>query len=88
MSTALHTITYGYPSSENARRVGRGAQGAYCLAVEQEITGHASYDAALAAVRGTAPSRWSMDHPLNARFLTQPWGEMAGANPQEAVSHG
>lgn len=69
MSAAQHTITYAYPSSLNAARVGRAAQGAYCLAVGTSIQGYDTYQAALAAVAGTQPSRWSMDHPLNARFL-------------------
>lgn len=79
-----HTIVYAYPHSDSARRAGFATCGAYCLKVGTSITGFAGYGAALDAVAGTTPSRWSMDHAANARFLTPE--QAALSNPAGSAS--
>jgi hypothetical protein len=68
-----HTISYAYPSSSSAARLGRGKTGCYVLEVGGKAQANDSYADAVvqAQAQGTAPSRWSMDHPLNARFLVE-----------------
>lgn len=65
-----HTISYAFPRSANAKKVGRDALGAYCLSHGEAFTGHATLAEALAeaAKLGTQPARWSLDHPLNNRM--------------------
>lgn len=66
-----HAIVYAYPGSPSAKAVGRDREGAYCVKAGKKITGYASYAEAVEAAKalGTTPWRWSMDHPLNAKFL-------------------
>lgn len=63
-----HSISYAYPSSENAAKHGCSKQGCYILktqAVEQPFQ---SLEAAqqFASTLGTVPVRWSLDHPSQA----------------------
>ena len=71
METTEHCIAYAYPSSDSAQRMGRGSVGCYMARSPAGETAHDTYAAALASVHGmgTAPNRWSMDHPSSARFL-------------------
>jgi len=66
-----HLIAYAYPSSPRASRLNRGRTGCYVVQTASGEVAVASFDEALQRVKpqGTAPQRWSMDHPLNARFL-------------------
>lgn len=66
-----HLIAYAYPSSPLACRLKRGNAGCYVVQTVSQQTPLATYPAALELAQslGTAPQRWSMDHPLNARFL-------------------
>lgn len=66
-----HQIGYAYPSSPIACSLKRAATGCHYVQTSVELTGHDTYAEALAtaAAHGTAPHRWSMDHPANARFL-------------------
>lgn len=65
-----HRISYAYPSSPMARKLGRNAKGCYVAQIGAALTAHDTYAAALAYVApmGTSPERWSIDHPENARF--------------------
>lgn len=78
LSTTLqsgeHKISYAYPSSTSATRLGRGKTGCYVLEVTGKAQATDSYADAVekAQAQGTTPNRWSMDHPLNARFLVEP----------------
>lgn len=65
-----YNVSYGYPSSQLATRAGFAGTGCYALTVEGKITGFADKTAALDAGRATGlePSRWSIDHPLNAHL--------------------
>ena len=75
LSTTLkdgeHKISYAYPSSPNATRLGRGKSGCYVIEVGGKAEAADSYEQAAgkAQALATAPNRWSMDHPLNASFL-------------------
>lgn len=66
-----HLIAYAYPSSPRACRLKHGKAGCYVVQTASQETPLATYPDALALAQrlGTAPQRWSMDHPLNARFL-------------------
>jgi hypothetical protein len=86
--SAEHKIGYAYASSINAKRVGRSREGAYCLEAHGQISGYEAFSQALAAAarRGTQPARWSMDHPLNERFLTAE--NKAGGSGFSAIPEG
>lgn len=77
LSTTLqsgeHKISYAYPSSTSATRLGRGKTGCYVLEVGDKAHALDTYaDAAeMAQKQGTTPNRWSMDHPMNASFLVE-----------------
>lgn len=66
-----HSISYAYPSSSEAERLGHGKVGTYVVQTADAATTHPTYEAALgnATALGTTANRWSMDHPANARFL-------------------
>lgn len=69
-----HEIGYAYPTSTSAEKH-RAPGGCWTLKIGGKETAHASYELALqaAAAAGTAPIRWSVDHPKNAHFLAAPW---------------
>lgn len=66
-----HTICYAYPSSDLATRMKRARSGCYVVQTSSGQVPCSSYLEALmkARAQGTAPSRWSIDHPLNAEQL-------------------
>lgn len=68
-----HVIAYAYPSSPRACSLRHGKAGCYVVDAAGIETPLATYSdaVALAQTLGTTPQRWSMDHPLKARFLTQ-----------------
>jgi AraC-like DNA-binding protein len=67
----LHDLSYAYPSSDLAKKVGFSAKGAFVYKSATQLVPFTTYlDAAAFATRQqTAPTRWSKDHPLNAKFL-------------------
>jgi len=71
LPSVQHKIGYAYPSSPIACSLKRAAAGCYYVETSVELTAHDTYWQALetAAAHGTAPHRWSMDHPANAQFL-------------------
>lgn len=72
-----HRISYAYPTSTNATRVGRAKEGAFIVYTDSKLEGFDTREDALTHARslGTAPDRWSMDHPANAHF----WATEGGA---------
>jgi len=69
-----HFIGYAYPSSVIADAVGHpNGCHYYTRGTKGSITVFATYEATLqhALTQGTEPSRWSKDHPLNAKFLSR-----------------
>jgi hypothetical protein len=66
-----HVISYAYPSSPHAEALGQGQRGCYVVRVVGDTVAHATYCACIAHVEslGTAPGRWSMDHPAHAHTL-------------------
>lgn len=71
---AEHVISYAYPSSELAHRLGRGSPGCFVLVVAGQASPAATYAEAKAVADklGTTPGRWSIDHPANASFIRPP----------------
>lgn len=67
-----HTISHAYPTSPMAMAHMCEKAGCFILELGQSQTPYTSYDDALKAALslGSDPSRWSMDHPLNNRFLS------------------
>lgn len=66
-----HEIGYAYASSDIAEKA-KKPNGCHYLKIGAKVTGvFDSYaEAVLASAEaGTAPSRWSKDHPDNAKFL-------------------
>lgn len=63
-----HEISFAYPSSPAATRFGFGEQGCYTIKVGKDEKALTSLSLALkhAESLGSRPSRWSIDHPLNA----------------------
>jgi hypothetical protein len=59
-----HTISFAYPSSDLAKKLGKPASGCFVLQVGGTETPHPSISAAMAAARlvGTSPSYWSLDN--------------------------
>ena len=68
-----HLIAYAYPSSPRACRLHRGRTGCYVVQTFSAEVPMETFDAAVrhAKALGTAPQRWSMDHPSNAHFLSE-----------------
>lgn len=71
---AEHVISYAYPSSELAHRLGRSSSGCFVLEVARQVSPAATYAEARAVTDklGTTPGRWSIDHPANASFNRRP----------------
>lgn len=65
-----HEISYAYATSQAATKAGFRLTGCYLYESHGHTTGFASQEdaLALAATQGTTPSRWSIDHPKNARL--------------------
>lgn len=66
-----YNVSYGYPSSQLARRAGFGKEGCYALTDgEGKITGFTLKEDAIRAGKNTClePNRWSIDHPANANL--------------------
>lgn len=68
-----HVIGYAYPWSPAAVALGLGDCGCWRVRTVDGTVGLSSYGACLEYVRqlGTAPGRWSDDHPLNAKLRPQ-----------------
>ena len=64
-----HELSYAYPSSPHACKAGMTAEGCYMVIFADR--GLAFLTLAAAAKAGTAPGRWSIDHPLNKQILLQ-----------------
>ena len=62
-----YEISYAYPSSPNAVKLGRNREGCYVLDQDGKKTAHATLADAKTAAVGE-PGRWSMDHPKNQHF--------------------
>lgn len=62
-----HVIAYAYPASEAAHRAGFAGSGCFYLEAGGSLRGFNTYGESLgeAVVRGSAPARFSLDHPLN-----------------------
>ena len=71
-----HTIGYAYPTSHAAVRLGFSSNGCHFVETADSAVAAGSYaDAKMIALNlGTTPSRWSKDHPDNARFLPRNGG--------------
>jgi hypothetical protein len=65
-----HMIVYAYPSSPLADSLG-AKLGTYVVTIAGADVAMPTYNAAVdhIADKGTKPSRWSLDHSENARFL-------------------
>lgn len=66
-----HLISYAYPTSPLAKQLMRSSSGCYAVQTHGAASAFGSYGDALsyAATLKTAPQRWSMDHPFNAKYL-------------------
>lgn len=71
-SAGEHLIAYAYPSSPRATSHKLGKVGCYVVQTDTNEVPQPTYGEALAHAQalGTKPQRWSMDHPMNARFLS------------------
>lgn len=64
-------VGYAYPTSPAAKAMRRESTGGYYVQVHGLIPCDTFEQAmALAAELQATPDRWSMDHPLNLKFLT------------------
>jgi hypothetical protein len=65
-----HTICYAYRSSPKAEQLGMGLSGCHVVETKHLIKGYPSLQVALDAAKaaGTAPTRWSIDHPKNSHL--------------------
>jgi len=71
MNAKTHYVGYAYPTSTIAAKLGRGKCGCWYLRIDgrPDAVFESRADAVAAAVAaGTAPDRWSSDHPDNERF--------------------
>lgn len=70
MTGDTYTVGYCYPRSPLARRLGRARAGCYYLATASKTQPFDSFEQALAqaTTTGLQPQRWSLDHPLNAKY--------------------
>ncbi len=66
-----HLISYAYPTSPVAVRLKRAREGCYAVTTDMAALPFPSYREALDHVETlkTTPQRWSMDHPLNRKYL-------------------
>lgn len=66
-----HLISYAYPTSPLATRLKCASCGCYAVQTHDAAAAFPSYRDALTHVEQlkTSPQRWSMDHPLNAKYL-------------------
>lgn len=85
--SAEHHISYAYPTSSNAKAVDREHTGAFCVRIDGALTGYSTYAEALASIEAlsSTPGRWSMDHPLNERFLTPEQAALTKTNTGAAA---
>lgn len=69
----IYRISYAYPSSPDAERMGRGKTGCYLLESGQTARAFPTFHDACRAANGLSAAPvadcMSMDHPANARFL-------------------
>lgn len=65
-----HTISYAYPSSPRAEQLGMGRSGCHVIETANVMKGYSNLQAAVddAKKGGTAPTRWSIDHPENSHL--------------------
>ena len=76
MDGNTYKVGYCYPSSPLARTLRRARSGCYYVATQRRLLPFDTIDQALAHAQttGLQPGRWSIDHPLNAKFRTLRWG--------------
>jgi hypothetical protein len=67
-----HEISFAYPGCPDAKRVGCSTKGCYIFRSGKTFLTAPSLNAIkkIAFNAGTSPSRWSIDHPLNAHLAT------------------
>lgn len=68
--TNQHTISYAYPTSPTAAKLGKSRSGCWIYSVDgRETAVDFQSDALLLAANAqTVPTRWSTDHAANAQF--------------------
>lgn len=71
MNANTHTLSYAYPTSRAASEKGMAQCGCFLLEVGGQVRSFESLAMGMqcTVARGTAPSRWSIDHPLNQSFF-------------------
>ena len=73
---AAYAMGYAYPTSINAKMVGRSARGAYTVKSAEGFEGFDTFPEAKTRAdalraQGCEPDRWSLDHPKNQHLYPE-----------------